>query len=262
MNFAAILGPLAVVAVLLLAVYARHLYVHNGMRTIVYEWEYGLRYVDGRFDRLLPPGRHPEPLFSRHDVYRLRRNDQFEQVGPVDVVSADRLVFRLTAVICYRITDPQAAFEGDYHQSLRIAVTGALQALAAERTVEDLLGGRKGLDETLKALLPDVVCGCTLQAAGIAAIVLPPELRRLFSEVERARLEGQAALERARGEQAALRALGNAARMLKDNPELQNLRLLQVLSGSGRSQPTVVLGEGALKPGTAAPAGRPDPTIA
>ena len=54
-----------------------------------------------------------------------------------------------------------------------------------------------------------------------------------------------AALERARGEHAALRSPANAARLLKDNPDLMNLRLLQAL-GSGGKGTTLVLGDGAL----------------
>ena len=50
-------------------------------------------------------------------------------------------------------------------------------------------------------------------------------------------------VERARAEQASLRSLANSARMLKGNPELMNLRLLQALNGGpGKPAPTVVLG--------------------
>ena len=67
--------------------------------------------------------------------------------------------------------------------------------------------------------------------------------RQAFADIWKAQKEGQAALERARAEQASLRSLANAARMLKGNPELMNLRLLQTLSGGpGKSAPTVVLG--------------------
>jgi regulator of protease activity HflC (stomatin/prohibitin superfamily) len=84
-----------------------------------------------------------------------------------------------------------------------------------------------------------------IASAAIRDIILPAETRRLYSEFERARLEGLAALERARGEQAALRSLANSARMLKGNPELMNLRLLHALAGQpGRPAPTVVLGGG------------------
>jgi hypothetical protein len=44
--------------------------------------------------------------------------------------------------------------------------------------------------------------------------------------------EGRAALERARGESAALRNLANAARVLEGNPELLNLRLLQSITSA------------------------------
>jgi hypothetical protein len=54
--------------------------------------------------------------------------------------------------------------------------------------------------------------------------------------------EGQAALERARGESAALRNLANAARLLDGNPALQNLRLLQSLTAAQNAGSTLVLG--------------------
>lgn len=242
------LGVVAIVVIVAMATAIRFVREPGGLWTTVYDFEHALLYVDGRFERLLPPGRHLTAWFSRHDVYRLSRSELVEHVGPVDVISADKLVFRLSAVVWFRIADPQAAFVEDYRQKVRLAISSALQSLAGERSVETLLAGRAALDEALKAALPPSLAGCEIGQAAVTAVSLPPELRRLFSEVERARLEGQAALERARGEQAALRALANAARMLKDNPELQNLRLLQTLSGSGRSQPTIVLGEGALKP--------------
>ena len=61
------------------------------------------------------------------------------------------------------------------------------------------------------------------------------ELKRAFADVLKAKQEGQAALERARGESAALRNLANAARLLDGNPALQNLRLLQSLTGAQQS---------------------------
>lgn len=63
-------------------------------------------------------------------------------------------------------------------------------------------------------------------------VILPAELKKAFSETVRARQEGQAALERARGESAALRNLANAARLLDDNPSLMNLRVLQSLAAA------------------------------
>jgi hypothetical protein len=66
-----------------------------------------------------------------------------------------------------------------------------LVRLAAERDLDGLLSERAGLDEALLALLPNPVCGCEIAATVVTSAVLPPELRRLFSEVERARSEAK-----------------------------------------------------------------------
>jgi hypothetical protein len=63
-----------------------------------------------------------------------------------------------------------------------------------------------------------------------------------ISDVLKAKQEGHAALERARGESAALRNLANAARVLEGNPALMNLRLMQSLSAAQNAGSTLVLG--------------------
>jgi regulator of protease activity HflC (stomatin/prohibitin superfamily) len=78
----------------------------------------------------------------------------------------------------------------------------------------------------------------------LTAISLPPETRKMFTDVERAKIEAQSALERARGEQAALRVLANAARLITDNPALANLRLLQAIE-STKGSTTIILGDAA-----------------
>jgi regulator of protease activity HflC (stomatin/prohibitin superfamily) len=73
----------------------------------------------------------------------------------------------------------------------------------------------------------------------IKDISFPGELRNTFAQVVNARKEGLAALERARGESAALRNLANAAHLLDEHPNLQHLRLLQTLERQGGN--TVVI---------------------
>jgi len=221
-----------------------------GIWTTVYEWEHALLYIDGHFSRILPPGRHFHMDWRRRDVFTLPRHDQILATTPVDVTSIDKLVFRLAANAVYAVADPQQAFEAnDREIHIRLAVMSALTKLAAEHTLDAFLTDRASLDERLLALVPSPVAGCAIKTLTITAVTLPPEIRRLFTEVERAKLEGLATLERARGEHAALRSLANAARMLKGNPELMNLRVLQALSAAnGKRPPTLVLGQGSLLP--------------
>lgn len=59
------------------------------------------------------------------------------------------------------------------------------------------------------------------------------ELRAALAQTALERQRGLAALERARGESAALRSLANSAKLLRDNPELARLRLVQAASEAG-----------------------------
>ena len=70
--------------------------------------------------------------------------------------------------------------------------------------------------------------------------MFPGEMKKAFAQVVKAQKEGQAVLEKARGETAALRSLANAARMIDDNPNLLQLRALQAFADSGGN--TLVLG--------------------
>ncbi len=91
-----------------------------------------------------------------------------------------------------------------------------------------------------------MLAGIEVLAGETRDVILAAEVRRMLAEAERSRREALAALERARGEQAVLRSLANSARMLKGNPALMNLRLLQALQpAAGKGRPTVVLGGGA-----------------
>ena len=246
-------GPLSIVLLLLIAAVAlatfRWLRSANGPFVTVFEWEHAIAYRDGRFDRLLPPGRHFDWQPRRRTVQRLRRNDQLLTTAPIDVTSSDKLVYRIATTLTYRIADPREAFENSYLEKAHLAAATALVKVASTRTLEGFLTERTQLDAELLAAIGSPIAGCEILAATISTVVLPPEVRRLFSEVERARMEGAAALERARGEQASLRSLANSARMLKGNPELMNLRLLQALSDKG-GRSTLVLGSNALLPVT------------
>ncbi|WP_053080161.1 SPFH domain-containing protein [Methylobacterium variabile] len=247
------LGLMSVaLCVLVLAILWRQV---GRMSRTIHEWEQGLLYVDGRFAGVLGPGRSRTLGRSDRLVVTLPRGLSFENLFALKVTSADRLLYRVSATIAFEIVDPRAAHAGNYREALKLAVTDAL-VHAAARSVEAMLADRPGLGAALASDVPQPVAGCRLASITVTALTLPPDPRRLYVEVERARLESQAALERARGEQAALRSLANAARMLKGNPELMNLRLIQALSPSGgKGGATLVLGRDALvaaRPGDAA----------
>ena len=88
-------------------------------------------------------------------------------------------------------------------------------------------------------------------------VMLPGELRKAFSEVLKTKQEGQAALERARGESAALRNLANAARLIEGQPALATLRFLQTLEASNAGQTFVMNDISAMLPALSSRGAKP-----
>ena len=111
----------------------------------------------------------------------------------------------------------------------------------AEQPVEALLAKRLDVGKQLLADVQTeaVKIGINVHSTEVKDVMFPGDLKKAFAEVLKAKQEGQAALERARGESAALRNLANAARLLESNPALQNLRLMQSIGAPGN---TLVMG--------------------
>jgi regulator of protease activity HflC (stomatin/prohibitin superfamily) len=84
------------------------------------------------------------------------------------------------------------------------------------------------------------VLGVELAEVDVKDVMLPGPTKRLLAQVVEARQQGLAALEKARGETAALRNLANAASLLEEKPALLQLRMLHQLETTSGN--TVVLG--------------------
>nr|WP_314438273.1 SPFH domain-containing protein [uncultured Brevundimonas sp.] len=210
-------------------------------RVRVNEWERTAVYIDGVFERLLEPGVHWLWKGRGHLMVSPVSLDQRVHQVRADVLSSERMPLRLSATVLYRIEDAEMSLREPVHPLIDLAVQAALTRLAGETPLETLLAQSAETAETFTARLTDTVGAARIEQVEITAVTLPPEVRRLMSEVERARLEGLAALERARGEQASLRSLANAARLLKDNPELAQLRLLKTAENAKAA--TIVIGD-------------------
>jgi len=119
-----------------------------------------------------------------------------------------------------------------------------LRAVVSGIAVEELLDQRVEIGaQILERVQPETAkIGINVHSVEVKDVMFSAELKRAFAEVLKSKQEGQAALERARGESAALRNLANAAKLLEGNPGLLNLRLMQSLSAAQNAGNTLVLG--------------------
>jgi regulator of protease activity HflC (stomatin/prohibitin superfamily) len=203
-------------------VYQHGLYVrrHNAGRHVIWGKGWTMNFTDLRKTSLLVAGQ--------------------------EVLSSDNVGLKASLVLTYQVADPvKAAHEtqnwlGDLYSLTQLVLRSVIGGIA----VETLLNQRLEIGAQLLARVqPEAAkIGIHVLAVEVKDVIFPAELKRAFADVLKAKQEGQAALERARGESASLRNLANAARVLENNPALMNLRLMQSLSSARNSGNTLVLG--------------------
>lgn len=229
---------------LIVAAAAVALYLLATIRPVtLFEYERGVRYRKGRYRGTIGPGRH----WIYQPQTRIRRIDarpRFVTLGGQEVLSSDGVTLKVSLAAEYEVVDPAIAINTveDFEGSLYVTLQLALRQIIGQAKIEDVLAGRGEFGPAVVGLSAQRAeeMGLRLLRVDVKDIMFPGELKRIFAQVVQAQKEGQAALEKARGETAVLRNLANAARMVNANPSLLQLRLLQQLSGSTGN--TVILG--------------------
>ena len=212
---------------------------------VVHEGFKGLLYRKGRFAELLPPGRQVCWGLGLVVTFCDVRKAVLTIVGQ-EVLTADNVSVKISLLLNYQIVDPDKVMHETQHwvSDLHTASQLAARAVVGGATLQALLGQRADISTKLLALVhPQAVkIGIDVMTVEVRDVMLPAELKRAFADTLKAKQEGLAALERARGESAALRNLANAARLLDGNPALQNLRLMQSLADGRGAGHTLVMG--------------------
>jgi regulator of protease activity HflC (stomatin/prohibitin superfamily) len=236
----------AVVVVIALVVLALLAIARAGAlfeRVVVFEYERGLRYDNGRFAGVVEPGTYL--LLERRS--RIRKIDVRPDTITVpgqEVITSDGVSLRISLAAQYVVVDPAVAINEhqNYHSALYVALQVALREVVAATDVDSLLEQRAAIGGRVEELARDEIVrlGVRLESVEAKDLMFSGDLRKAFAQVVTARKEGLAALERARGETAALRNLANAARVLDANPALMQLRVLQQIGGTAGN--TIVLG--------------------
>lgn len=236
---------IAVVAAIAATIYVV-LKLWTSLREIVYEYERGILYVNGRCVRVLDPGAYWIFPIGRVLV-RMDTRPRLETIKGQEILSRDAVTLRMSVIVEYRVTDPAAAINmvEDYIAAVYAEVQLALREAVSHEDVDSLLEGRDLIGKKILEVASRGTgrFGVVLDRAEVKDIMFPGELKNVFARVVEARKDGLAALERARGETAALRSLANTARMLEGNPELKYLRQLQTIESSSGNTFVMGLGE-------------------
>ena len=216
------------------------------VRVVVTEWERVLVYRDGRPETELGPGRHAVRR-RRRRLVRVVVRPRLLVLPLQEVLSSDGLGVKVSLTASVRVVDARTwveaveAPDAFLHAALQVALRDAVGA----RTLDELLADRVApAREVATAVLGAAAdLGLAVDHLALRDVVVPGELRRAAAQIATARAQGLAALERARAEVAATRALANAAKLVATHPGLLQLRTLQAVETGGG---TLVLGADAV----------------
>lgn len=218
-------------------------------RVVIFEFQNGLLYRNGRYVRTLKPGQY----WYLHQWYSIQKVEMREinvTIPGQELLTSDNISLKISAAVGYKVADPYLAINSavSYQESLYQTVQLNLRDVVASSGVDELLAKRAEIGKALfdKTSEKTAALGLQLLLVEIKDVMFPGELKNVFAQVVNAKKEGLAALERARGESTALRNLANAAKLFENNPDLRQLRLFQVLEKKNGNAVVLISPDGNL----------------
>jgi regulator of protease activity HflC (stomatin/prohibitin superfamily) len=220
------LGPLATFVLIALVLIA------SGVK-ILPEYE---RAVIFRLGRLVP-SRGPGVIYVIPMVERMVRialRTIAMDVPPQDVITRDNVSVKVSAVLYFRVIDPNKALfeiENYLFATSQLAQT-TLRSVCGQAELDDLLAEREKINAHLQEILDSQTepWGVKVSLVEVKHIDLPQEMQRAIARQAEAERERRAKVINAEGEFQAAQRLADASLIIEQHPVALQLRYLQTLS--------------------------------
>jgi regulator of protease activity HflC (stomatin/prohibitin superfamily) len=154
-------------------------------------------------------------------------------VPPQDVITRDNVSIKVSAVIYFRVIDPEKAIVAvqDYlYATSQIAQT-TLRSVLGQVELDDLLSARDKINQQLQRIIDEHTepWGIKVATVEVKQIDLPQDMQRAMAKQAEAERERRAKVINAEGEFQAAARLAEAAEVLGRYPIAVQLRFLQTM---------------------------------
>ena len=154
-------------------------------------------------------------------------------VPPQDVITRDNVSIKVSAVIYFRVIDPEKAVVAvqDYlYATSQIAQT-TLRSVLGQVELDDLLSARDKINQQLQRIIDEHTepWGIKVATVEVKQIDLPQDMQRAMAKLAEAERERRAKVINAEGEFQAAARLAEAAEVLGRYPIAVQLRFLQTM---------------------------------
>jgi regulator of protease activity HflC (stomatin/prohibitin superfamily) len=154
-------------------------------------------------------------------------------VPPQDVITRDNVSIKVSAVLYFRVLDPNRAIvsvENYLYATSQLAQT-TLRSVCGQAELDDLLSEREKINTHIQEILDKDTepWGIKVAKVEIKHIDLPQEMQRAMAKQAEAERERRAKVIGAEGEYQAAQKLADAAEIISMQPQALQLRYLQTL---------------------------------
>lgn len=209
-------------------------------KAIVHEYEEGLLYKKGEFKETLGKGLYRIKKGPEEELLKVDMRTQSQAISGQEILTKDSISLKLNVIARFKITDSRKSVESiqNYRTSLYEDVQMVVRGLVRTKTLEELLATKDIYTEEIKKDLEDRCSkyGVVVESMELKDVILPGALKALQLKEIEAKKEGQIALEKARTEVASTRALVNAAILVKEHPEIMELKVIEALNKLSESK--------------------------
>lgn len=170
----------------------------------------GLRYVDGKLERVLEAGRYEIPpsqtwwgaRLPRVEIVFVDVRERELTIKGQEILTADKVAIRVSILVQFRVADPRAALHEveNYEDRIYSDVQLAARRALASMSLEEILTNRNRLSEEI---LRDVQAGAagygvSILRADVKDLIFPGNLQEVMNRVLTAERLAQAQLVEAR----------------------------------------------------------------
>jgi regulator of protease activity HflC (stomatin/prohibitin superfamily) len=200
---------------------------------ILKEYERGVIFRLGRLVAARGPGIiFVIPLIERMQRVELRTVTM--DVPPQDVISKDNVSVKVSAVLYFRVIDPNRAVVevADYLFATSQLAQTTLRSVCGQAELDELLAEREKINTHIQEILDTQTdpWGIKVVAVEVKHIDLPQEMQRAMARQAEAERERRAKVINAEGEFQAAQKLADASAVIGQHPMALQLRFLQTLT--------------------------------
>ncbi len=219
-------GPAATVIILAI------IFIVSGVK-ILKEYERAVVFRLGRLVASRGPGIiYVIPLIEKMQRIELRTVTM--DVPPQDVITKDNVSVKVSAVLYFRVIDPNRAVVdvADYLFATSQLAQTTLRSVCGQAELDELLAEREKINTHIQEILDAQTdpWGIKVVVVEVKQIDLPQEMQRAIARQAEAERERRAKVINAEGEFQAAQKLADASAVISQHPMALQLRFLQTLT--------------------------------